>query len=337
MNRKKILITMMAIALLVTGCGGGKDGVVATVDGSEISQETFDLYYRIRRENFVSQAGEDALNEKFDELGRTNGEVIREDILNSLISNQVVLNAAKDEDLGDLDTLVEEQVKAEKEYNGEEQFNSTLDTLGVTEEQYKNILKDNLTIGQFRDKKIKEYEISDEEIQKFYDENKDHLNEVEARHILVETEEEANNVRKRLENGEDFAELAKELSKDPGSAIQGGNLGYFQRGAMIEAFDNFAFSAEIGEISEPIETQFGFHIIEVTGAKNSIEDYKDDITMALQSEKFTNEMKALEESAKIKKHMNTSKEPESIKKYLEEKKANAPAEEAPKEEAPTKP
>lgn len=332
MNKKTILITMMALALLFTGCGGGKDGAVATVDGVEISQDTFDLYYKIRRQTVVAQLGEEGLEQPFDELGRTTGEVIREDILDNLITNQVVVNAAKDVDLGDLDGKAQEQIDLEKEYTGEEQFKATLESLGVTEEQYKSILKDNLTITEYREKKMDEYEVADEEIQNFYDENKDYLNEVEARHILVETEEEANNVLKRLEGGEDFAVLAQELSKDPGSAIQGGNLGYFSQGQMVEAFDNFAFNGNIGDISEPIETEFGFHIIEITGSKNSLEDYREEIVKAVQSEKFTKDLEELEKKAKVKKHLDTSKEPESIKQYLEEQKANAPVEETPAEE-----
>ncbi len=337
MNKKKILITMMAVALLLTGCGGGKSGAVATVDGVDIPQETFDLYYKIQRENLVSQMGEEALEQPYDQLGRTTGEVVRTNILDNLISNQVVLNAAKDADIGDVDAITDQQMATEKEYSGEEQFASTLESLGITEDQYRSIIKDNITITEFRNKKIEEYEISDEEIQNFFEENKDHMNEVEARHILVETEEEANNVLKRLEDGEDFADLAKELSQDPGSAVQGGNLGYFTQGAMVEEFDTFVFGAEIGEISEPIETQFGFHIIEVTGKKSSLEDYREDIVKALQGEKFIEEMEALEKKAKVQKHIDLSKEPDSIKQYLEEQKANAPAEETPTdttEEAP---
>ncbi|NLD18098.1 MAG: hypothetical protein GX666_11055 [Tissierellia bacterium] len=331
MNKKKILITMMAFALLLTGCGGGKSGAVATVDGVDIPQETFDLYYKIQRESLVSQMGEEALEQQNDKLGRTTGEVVRTNILDNLISNQVVLNAAKDADLGDIDAITDEQIATEKEYSGEEQFATTLESLGISEEQYKSIIKDNITITEFRNKKMAEYEISDEEIQKFFEENQDYMNEAEARHILVETEEEANNVLKRLENGEDFAELAMELSQDPGSAVQGGDLGYFAQGAMVEEFDTFVFGAEVGEVSEPIQTQFGFHIIEVTGKKSSVEDFKDDIVKALQGQKFLEEMEALEKKAKVQKHIDLSKEPESIKKYLEEQKANAPVEEVPEE------
>ena len=84
-----------------------------------------------------------------------------------------------------------------------------------------------------------------------------------ARHILVETEEEANDALARLEAGEDFGELASELSNDPGSASQGGELGFVVAGTFVPAVDEAVFSLPIGEISDPIETQFGWHIIEV--------------------------------------------------------------------------
>ena len=84
-----------------------------------------------------------------------------------------------------------------------------------------------------------------------------------ARHILVETEEEANTVIERLKAGEEFAELAAELSTDPGSAANGGDLGFVPRGRFIPSVDEAVFNLPIGEVSEPIESQFGWHIVEV--------------------------------------------------------------------------
>lgn len=84
-----------------------------------------------------------------------------------------------------------------------------------------------------------------------------------ARHILVETEEEAQEVIKRLEAGEDFADLATELSTDPGSSASGGDLGFVSRGAFVGPIDEAVFSLPIGQISEPIQSDFGWHVIEV--------------------------------------------------------------------------
>jgi peptidyl-prolyl cis-trans isomerase C len=85
--------------------------------------------------------------------------------------------------------------------------------------------------------------------------------EVHARHILVPTEDAAKAALKRVQNGEDFAKVATELSKDPGS--EGGDLGYFTKDRMVPEFADAAFKLKIGEVSQPVKTQFGWHIIKV--------------------------------------------------------------------------
>jgi foldase protein PrsA len=89
--------------------------------------------------------------------------------------------------------------------------------------------------------------------------------QVWARHILVETEEEANAIYDRLQKGEDFAQLAKELSQDTGSGANGGDLGWFGKGAMVAPFEEAAFSLKVGEISKPVKSDFGYPIIQVLG------------------------------------------------------------------------
>ena len=89
--------------------------------------------------------------------------------------------------------------------------------------------------------------------------------QVWARHILIEEEALAKTVRSKLLNGEDFAEVAKEYSIDTGSAVDGGDLGWFSKGVMVPEFEDAAFSQEIGEINELVKSQFGYHIIQVLG------------------------------------------------------------------------
>ncbi len=106
--------------------------------------------------------------------------------------------------------------------------------------------------------------VTDEEKKKLYDAEMKKVTpeeEVRARHILVETEAEAKDIAAKLKGGADFAALAKEKSKDPGSAAEGGDLGFFVKGQMVPEFSETAFKLKNGETSEPVKTQFGYHII----------------------------------------------------------------------------
>jgi peptidyl-prolyl cis-trans isomerase C len=84
-----------------------------------------------------------------------------------------------------------------------------------------------------------------------------------ARHILVKTEEQCNNLKAEIENGEEFGELAQKYSLCP-SGKQGGDLGEFGRGQMVKEFDTVVFSAPVGKVQGPVKTQFGYHLLEVT-------------------------------------------------------------------------
>ena len=89
------------------------------------------------------------------------------------------------------------------------------------------------------------------------------MSKAAARHILVDTEEKAEDLKKQIQDGSNFADLAKEHSSCP-SGREGGNLGTFGKGAMVPEFDQVVFSAPVGEVQGPVKTQFGFHLIEVT-------------------------------------------------------------------------
>ncbi len=86
-------------------------------------------------------------------------------------------------------------------------------------------------------------------------------NKIKCSHILVEKQSQALEILERIKAGEKFGKLAKELSNDSGSAKRDGNLGYFSRGKMVKEFENTAFKLEVGQISEPVKTQYGYHII----------------------------------------------------------------------------
>jgi peptidyl-prolyl cis-trans isomerase C len=134
--------------------------------------------------------------------------------------------------------------------------------------------------------------VDDEEVQAFYNENQDKFTigtELKASHILVETEPEAKEIRERIDKGESFSKLAKELSKDKGSAEKSGDLGYFGRGKMVPEFERAASSLKPGEVSDPVRTRFGYHIIKLTDIKKgnpaSFEQSRDSIRKQLLAEK----------------------------------------------------
>lgn len=128
--------------------------------------------------------------------------------------------------------------------------------------------------------------------------------EVKASHILVETKEQADEVMKELAAGKAFADIAKEKSIDPGSKENGGDLGYFQRGQMVPEFEQAAFSLEKGAVTkEPVQTQFGFHIIKQedkrAGEKPAFDAVKDQVREVVAAEKFREALAALRKDAKI--------------------------------------
>ena len=125
--------------------------------------------------------------------------------------------------------------------------------------------------------------------------------EVRARHILVDSEADAKKVKERLEAGEDFAAVADELSNDKNA--KGGDLGFFTRGQMLKPFEDSAFSLEIGKLSDPVKTQFGWHIIKVEEKRDQelpkFDDVKDAIAAQLLAQKAQSVVAGLRADAKI--------------------------------------
>ncbi|WP_265517553.1 peptidylprolyl isomerase [Nitratireductor luteus] len=149
-------------------------------------------------------------------------------------------------------------------------------------------------------------EISDEAVRARYDEEVAKMNppeEVQARHILVATEEEAKAIIQQLEEGGDFAEIAKEKSSD-GSASEGGDLGYFTKGRMVPEFEEAAFALEPGEFTkEPVKSQFGYHVIKVEDRRQqqppAFEQVQNQIKSMLLREKYIEKLGAMREGAEV--------------------------------------
>jgi peptidyl-prolyl cis-trans isomerase C len=146
--------------------------------------------------------------------------------------------------------------------------------------------------------------VTDEAMKKVYDDaakaQKPEV-EVHARHILVPTEAEAKAALQRVRNGEDFAKVATELSKDPGS--EGGDLGFFTRDKMVPEFADAAFKLQVGQISEPVKSQFGWHIIKVEAKRDkpfpAFEQVKDQVARYLGQKSQADMINRLRGEAKI--------------------------------------
>jgi parvulin-like peptidyl-prolyl isomerase len=124
-------------------------------------------------------------------------------------------------------------------------------TVGISENQFRDTLRADILRTKMMDEITQDLPREEEQVW--------------ARHILVETEEEAQDVLARLEAGDDFAALATALSTDTGSGANGGDLGWFGPGQMVAPFEEAAFALEIGEISEPVQSDFGWHVIQKLG------------------------------------------------------------------------
>lgn len=184
------------------------------------------------------------------------------------------------------------------------EFEAALKESGMTEKELAEISRKDIVISNYIDTKIApNIKVSDAEIKKFYDDNRDRLGEepqVKASHILIgvdasaapevkaKAKEKAEALLKELKAGKDFAEVAKTSSTCP-SKEQGGDLGFFGRGQMVPEFEQAAFGLNPGEMSGVVETQFGYHIIKLTDRKGGdvpkLEELKDKIAAFLKGQK----------------------------------------------------
>ena len=154
-------------------------------------------------------------------------------------------------------------------------------------------LKKRLVVEVYLKKKVDEQaKVTDEELQKFYDQNKDKFksgDEVKASHILLKDEKTAQDVLAKVKGGGTFEELAKKYSIDS-AAAKGGDLGWFGKGSMIPEFEKVAFTLKEGETSGIVKTKFGYHIIKLTGKRAAgilpLAEVKDQIKAAILPEKF---------------------------------------------------
>jgi foldase protein PrsA len=203
-----------------------------------------------------------------DELNTKLTEMYGAEILDSIITNKVIeMEASKEKVKVTGNEIDEELTKLQESYGGEEAFASALEQNQVSMDK----IREDIEIYLLAEKMIgASIDVTEEEIKSYFEENKDSYDQkeqVKASHILVEDEETAKKLKEELDNGKDFAELAKEHSTDSSNAANGGDLGYFGKGEMAEEFEKAAFGMEINAISEPVKTEFGYHIIKLVDKK----------------------------------------------------------------------
>lgn len=236
MKKTALSLFLAASVFGLAACNDAEDNVIATSKLGDITQ-----------------------NELYEEMKVSNGKSAFQ---------QIMIGKALESEYSVSDKEVEAEFKANKDELGEN-FEATLAQYGYTEESFKKAIKLDLLQQKAL---IEGVEVSEDEIKAQFDVvNK----EVNARHILVADEATAKEVLEKLNAGGDFAALAKEYSSD-GSAESGGDLGWFGTGKMVAEFEEVAFSLEKNKISEPIKTQYGYHILEVLDTRSKDLKYEDE-------------------------------------------------------------
>ena len=211
-------------------------------------------------------------------------EKIQEDVLNSLIDQKVILEMAKLDSIEvaekDIESALEQQIESFIMRAGTEEMAETMlgQSLNDFRREYWYDMRDRLITEQYQQQLIMSININRENVMEFFTSYKDSLPlfpiTMKIRHLLIKikpskknklnAEKKINTIRDRILAGESFSDLAETYSADPGSKNNGGSLGYIRRNQMVKRFETVAFTQEINTISNPVETTFGFHILETT-------------------------------------------------------------------------
>lgn len=257
-----IIAGIMAFAMI-----SSMDKTIASIDGEKINED--ELY-----DALVAGYGADTLD--------------------LLITNKLVELEAEKAGIKIKDEEIQKEIDVMVEsYGDEKSLKEQLEASGSSMDALKKDI-----VVYLQTKKLVEPRITvtDDEISTYFEDNKDtfaQAEQVEASHILVEDEKTAKKVAKELAAGGDYAKLAAEYSTDTETADNGGSLGYFGKGDMVEEFEDVAFNLDKNKVSDPVKTEYGYHIIKVTGKKEAkkanLEDSKEVIKETLLSERLQEE------------------------------------------------
>ena len=304
--------TAAALVLVAAGCGGGSesvpDGVVAVVDGTDISKAELDQYVG------YAKRGYEAAKQDFPKVGTPEYQSIQSQWVSYLVQREELRQEAADLGI----TVTEKDIdKTEKSFVDEKfqgkraAYVKALKAQGFTPEQYRAVHETTALSTKLFDEITKDVTVSDEDVLAYYTQNQASYPESrDVRHILVRVNEDpsckgndckidyaaskakAERLYEELKAGADFAALAKANSADPGSKDQGGKY-TVTRGQTVPAFDKAAFELDTHELSTPVKTQFGYHLIEpLSPVRGSYESYKDVVRTTLLQQRKNEEMQA---------------------------------------------
>lgn len=258
---------------------------IAEINGVGISYDQWQVTFQ----NAISRYD----NKTISSMDQPTINSLKNNILKQMINSELLFQQAKKEKVkiskNDIDSEID---KIKENFSSPEEFDNALKANNITLNQFQDEIKRQLMINYVLGEAKNKINITDEELLEYFNKNKDSFFEpekVHALHILVKTEEEANNILNKLKEGIiDFAELAKEKSIDQ-SAKNGGDLGFFARGQMVKEFEDAAFSLKPGEISDVVKTEFGYHIIKCIEKKEAhnptFEEVKENINNILKNQK----------------------------------------------------
>lgn len=305
MNRKKIIL-LLSLSLVIAGCQKTTKEInaetkletilesVSDVSDSDKNDSSSIQNYREIKSPLFKVNGQEVSFEKYykyfdlySSLMAMNNN-LTSDLTNLMIRDKIINEELKSAGINIADEEINNEINEyKKNLGGDEEFNKYISTLGVDIDLFKENIRNSLANQKHSQYYKEKNSNTDEEITNYYNQNKDSIDYVEAKHILVEDEQTANEIYDRLVKGEDFATLSNEFSIDTAAKANGGQLGRISRTGFDAAFVEAAFKLTDNELSKPVKTSFGYHIIFVTKNNIGIEKNKENINLALLEKKYT--------------------------------------------------
>jgi parvulin-like peptidyl-prolyl isomerase len=265
-SRLAILLCAL-VSLALAGCGGSKDvpsDAVAVVDGKEIAKTDFDALVSQARKSYKNQKRE------FPKAGSQEFQTLKNQAVQFLVQREQFEQEAKDLDVDVTDKQVNARLaQIQKQYFGgdKKKYEKQLAEQGLSDKQVRNDIRAQIVSEKIFAQVTKDVKVTDKQIEEYYAKNKAQYSQPESRdvrHILVKTRAKADDLYNQLKGGADFAALAKKFSEDTGSKANGGKL-TISKGQTVAPFDKTAFELKKNDISTPVKTEFGFHIIQPLG------------------------------------------------------------------------